>query len=74
MDTSQLSLADLQSMRYAANQPSPFGNIAAETDFSDVETLADLGHAELRAIEKVLSRMLPRAAQSTLGSGLSFHS
>lgn len=49
-------------MNASGNLASPFGSI--ELDYTGVETIADVGRVELRAIEKLLSLILPRGGNA----------
>ena len=65
VDVNKLSLADLHSMRASGTALYPFGDI--KVDRTNVTTLAELGSAELRALEETLGRVLQRA-RGSLGS------
>lgn len=67
------SLTDLHMMQASnnANPQSAFG--AVNPDYTNVNTVSDVERAELREIERQLSKILPRAAPlppaQTIGNG-----
>lgn len=60
-----LTLADIHALRASRGQGQhgPFGNV--QFDYDKASTLAEVGKVELRTIETLLSRVLPRSRASS---------